>query len=161
MAFIHSPKIVTDSLALALDAGNIKSYVSGSLNWYNLSNPTLSGSLTIFRSGSNSTSDALFDVEGAQGQLFSVIDTFSGSLMSVNDISGLPILEVFSDDRVVMGSFSQPALLVTGSAVRFPATASAAPTYSGSDGQVVFGVVGGNAFIYAWLGGRWRSGSLA
>jgi hypothetical protein len=37
--------------------------------------------------------------------------------MSVNDISGLPILEVFSDDRVVMGTFNRNALVVTGSRV--------------------------------------------
>jgi hypothetical protein len=117
---------------------------------------TSSAAVYIYKSGSTT-----LDIQGSQGQLFSVTDALSGSLMSVNDISGLPILEVFSDDRVVMGSFSQPALLVTGSAVRFPATASATPTYTGSEGQVVFGVVGGNAFIYAGLGGRWRSGSLA
>jgi len=35
--------------------------------------------------------------------------------MSVNDVSGLPILEVFSDDRVVMGTYGAPALIVTGS----------------------------------------------
>lgn len=37
--------------------------------------------------------------------------------MSVNDISGLPILEVFSDDRVVMGSYNKNTLLVSGSEV--------------------------------------------
>jgi hypothetical protein len=37
--------------------------------------------------------------------------------MSVNDISGIPILEVFSDDRVVMGTFNSNALVVTGSNV--------------------------------------------
>ena len=119
------------------------------------------GSLTIFRSGSASPTDSLFDVEGAQGQLFSVIDTFSGSLMSVNDISGFPILDVRSDDTIVMGTFGSNALVVSGSSVIIGVTASAAPTVTGSNGQIQFAVVGGNAFIYAWLGGRWRSGSLA
>ena len=120
-----------------------------------------SGSLVITRSGSASPTDALFDVEGAQGQLFSVIDSFSGSLMSVNDISGFPILDVRSDDTITMGTFGSNALKVSGSSVIIGVTASAAPTVTGSDGQVQFAVVGGNAFIYAWLGGRWRSGSLA
>jgi hypothetical protein len=120
-----------------------------------------SGSVSIFRSGSASTSDALFDVEGAQGQLFSVIDSFSGSLMSVNDISGFPILDVRSDDTITMGTFGSNALVVSGSAVIIGVTASAAPTVTGSNGQIQFAVVGGTAFIYAWLGGRWRSGSLA
>ena len=119
------------------------------------------GSLSIYRSGSASPTDALFDVEGAQGQLFSVIDTFSGSLMSVNDISGFPILDVRSDDTIVMGTFGSNALVVSGSSVIIGVTASAAPTVTGSNGQIQFAVVGGNAFIYAWLGGRWRSGSLA
>ena len=134
--------------------------VSGSLN-VNSGNLNINtGSLNIFKSGSGA-SDPLFDVEGAQGQLFSVIDTFSGSLMSVNDISGFPILDVRSDDTVSMGTFGSNALVVSGSSVIIGVTASAAPTVTGSNGQIQFAVVGGNAFIYAWLGGRWRSGSLA
>ena len=135
--------------------------VSGSLNVNSGNVNVTSGSVIITRSGSTSTSDALFDVEGAQGQLFSVIDTFSGALMSVNDISGFPILDVRSDDTITMGTFGSNALKVSGSAVIIGVTASAAPTVTGSDGQIQFAVVGGTAFIYAWLGGRWRSGSLA
>lgn len=52
---------------------------------------------------------------GRAGSLFGITDGLSGSLMSVNDISGLPILEVFSDDRVVMGQYNTNALVVTGS----------------------------------------------
>lgn len=66
---------------------------------------------------SQSHSGSLFRVEGSSGSLFEVIDSLEGSLLSVNDISGLPILEVFSDDRVVMGSFNQNTLVVTGSKV--------------------------------------------
>ena len=64
--------------------------------------------------GSGST---IFEVEGSQGQLFSVTDTLSGSLFSVSDISGMPILEVDSADRVTMGSFGSDTLVVTGSQV--------------------------------------------
>ena len=54
---------------------------------------------------------------GASGSLFGISDNFSGSLMSVSDVSGIPILEVFDDDRVVMGSYSSPAMTITGSFV--------------------------------------------
>lgn len=54
---------------------------------------------------------------GASGSLFGITDVLSGSLMSVNDISGLPILEVFSDDKVVMGTFNKNTLVVSGSEV--------------------------------------------
>ena len=33
MAFVHSPKIVTDGLVLALDAGNVKSYPGSGTTW--------------------------------------------------------------------------------------------------------------------------------
>jgi len=54
---------------------------------------------------------------GKSGSLFSISDNLSGSLMAVSDISGLPILEVFSDDRVAMGKYNTNALVVTGSNV--------------------------------------------
>ena len=45
MATYYSPKIVTDGLVLVLDAGNIKSYRSGSTSWFDLSGSTTTGSL--------------------------------------------------------------------------------------------------------------------
>ena len=54
---------------------------------------------------------------GKSGSLFSISDSMVGSLMAVSDISGLPILEVFSDDKVVMGKYNSNALVVTGSSV--------------------------------------------
>jgi hypothetical protein len=127
---------------------------------------SITGSLSI--TGSAGTGSAIYayksgstvlDIQGSQGQLFSVVDALSGSLMSVNDVSGLPILEVFSDDRVVMGTYGAPALTVSGSAVTV-ATASAAPTGTVPEGTFRFATVGGAYFIYAYLGGAWRSGSL-
>jgi len=44
--FAHSPKIVTDGLVLALDAGNVKSYVSGSTTWFDKSGRGNNGTLT-------------------------------------------------------------------------------------------------------------------
>ena len=70
---------------------------------------------------------------GNSGSLFSVVDNLSGSLMAVSDVSGLPILEVFSDDRVVMGKFNSNTLVVTGSRVGIgKATPNAAFDVSGS-----------------------------
>ena len=36
------------------------------------------------------------DIQGSQGQLFSVTDDLSGSIFAVSDISGVPILDVNS-----------------------------------------------------------------
>jgi hypothetical protein len=48
---------------------------------------------------------AALRVDGTNGTLFSVVDDLSDSLMSVNNSAGLPVLEVFADDRVVMGQY--------------------------------------------------------
>jgi hypothetical protein len=46
MSFVHSPKIITDGLVLALDAGNTKSYTSGSTTWFDKSGNANNGTLT-------------------------------------------------------------------------------------------------------------------
>ncbi len=46
MGFYRGPNIVTNGLILALDAGNIKSYQSGSLTWYDKSGNGRTGTLT-------------------------------------------------------------------------------------------------------------------
>lgn len=66
--------------------------------------------LSVYGSG---TTNPIFTVQGSQGELFSVSDNLQGSLFSVNDISGLPILEAFSDNTVLMGSYQAPALNTT------------------------------------------------
>ena len=43
--------------------------------------------------GSNFTSSStVLDVQGTQGQLFSVTDDLSGEIFAVSDISGVPIM---------------------------------------------------------------------
>jgi hypothetical protein len=74
----------------------------------------LSGSgqnvLTVVGSGDT---EPIFKVEGSSGELFSITDDLTGSLFAVNDISGLPILKVFDDDTVLMGSYQAPSLNTT------------------------------------------------
>ncbi len=95
--------------------GNSVIYETGSNIGIGTINPN--AKLNINSSGSLVSGSVVFSVEGTQGSLFSVDDSLSGSLMSVNDISGLPILEVFSDDRLVVGTYNANTLVVTGSRV--------------------------------------------
>jgi len=41
-----------------------------------------------------------FEVYGAQGNLLTITDDLSDSLMSVNDAAGMPVFEVFADDTI-------------------------------------------------------------
>jgi hypothetical protein len=68
--------------------------------------------LIVEGSGSN-----LVSVDGVSGRLFSVSDSFSGSLFSVNTVAGLPVIEAFSDNSVRIGQYGQRALFVSQSRV--------------------------------------------
>jgi hypothetical protein len=85
--------------------------ITGSRLFLSSSNGTVSGStLIVYGSGS---AQPVFTVQGSQGELFSITDSLTGSLFSVNDISGLPILEVFSDSTTLIGNYQAPALYTT------------------------------------------------
>ena len=64
----------------------------------------------IFGSGDTSP---LFSVEGSVGELFTITDSLTGQLFGVNNISGLPILEVYDDNTILMGSNLAPSLNTT------------------------------------------------
>jgi len=90
---------------------NVTQNITGSRMILSASNGTISGStLTVIGSGS---SRPIVTVQGSQGELFSITDSLSGSLFSVNDISGLPILEVFSDNTTLIGNYLDPMLITT------------------------------------------------
>jgi hypothetical protein len=50
---------------------------------------TITGSLEVYKSGS-----VVLDIQGSQGQLFSITDDLTGDIFSVADISGIPIFNV-------------------------------------------------------------------
>jgi len=82
----------------------------------NRGNTFLSGSgtntLTVVGSGS-STTEPIVTISGSSGELFTIKDSLVDSLFSVNDISGIPTLEVFDNNTVLMGSYSAPAMYTT------------------------------------------------
>ena len=117
------------------------SQITGSLD--------VSGSISLQGSGST-----LFEVNGSEGQLFSITDSLSGSLFAVSDVSGLPILEVFSDDTVKIGSFNNEAITVNGS------TAVVTGSFTGSfvgDGSNLTGI---ETDPFPYTGSAVISGSL-
>jgi hypothetical protein len=103
---ISGSVLITGSLNIS-DSSNIRGSVTAS----NLL-VSSSGTQQVIIQGSGS-SQPVFTVQGSQGELFSITDSLSGSLFSVNDISGLPILEVFSDNTILQGSYIAPSLNTT------------------------------------------------
>ena len=98
---------VIDSSSFAITGSNVTfATISASNDLY------VSGNLKVESSGST-----IFEVVGDTGQLFSIDDGMSGSLFAVSDVSGLPILEVFSDDTIKLGSFNDEAIIISGSQI--------------------------------------------
>lgn len=71
----------------------------------------LTGSMAISGSGNeiltirgSGSSQPITTVIGSQGTLLSVTDSLSGSLFSVTDISGQSMMEVFSDNTIIIGT---------------------------------------------------------
>ena len=110
-------QIVSGDVLLNTTSGNVgigttnpttKLHVTGN----SLMSASTQNVLTVIGSG-NTSSPPIFSVQGSNGELFSVNDSLIGSLFSVNDISGLPIFEVFSDNTILMGSYLSPSLNTT------------------------------------------------
>lgn len=98
--------------------GNAIMSFTSSLNYIERITQDPSGSLTLYGSGSTGRTD-LFSIDGNNGRLFSVSDDLSDSLFSVNTIAGLPVIEAFANNTVVLGQYGKNVLVVTGSRVGF------------------------------------------
>ena len=63
----------------------------------------------------NGSGSTILDVQGSQGQLFAINDSLSGSLYSVKNNLGVPVIQAFSDATIKMGAFGAEAIRVSGS----------------------------------------------
>ena len=74
--------------------------------------PTFSG--LFINSTGTSANNTLFSVDGSNGRLFGVTDDVTGSIFSVNDAAGLPIIVVESTssyDKITMGEYGSDLLV--------------------------------------------------
>ena len=101
----------TGNVGIGTTTPSASLHVAGTTILSSSFNTAISGS-TLKVQGSGSALP-IFTVVGSQGELFSINDSLSGSLFSVNDISGLPILEVFSDNTILLGNYQAPTLYTT------------------------------------------------
>ena len=60
------------------------------------------------------TSGGTLSFEGTAGQIFSVTNDMSGSIYSVNDVSGIPSIEVFASGQINLGQYGGKVCVGTG-----------------------------------------------
>lgn len=131
---------------------------NGNADWV-----TFSGGSSLATANQTLTSDRLIDTNGynfsieldptgtadkftihdGTNDLFQVDTNTTGTLFSVNDVSGLPLLEVESSGQIAI-----------------PTIATAAPTNTPVEGTMQFAIISGSYYLYAYLGGGWRSVQL-
>lgn len=87
------------------------------------------------------TSNGTLSIEGSAGQLFSITNQLSGSLFSVNDISGIPSIEVLDTGRVSLAQYG-------GNVIVGSNTAANASTSNTTGGLIVYGGIGVTGNIY-------------
>ena len=93
------PQRLSSTSSIYINAGNVGIGLTAA-----------TGTLHVRSSVANST---VVEVDGVSGELFSITDSLSGSLFSVNDVSGIPVIEAFSDSTVVLGNYQAPVLYTT------------------------------------------------
>ena len=78
-----------------------------------------------------------FEVQGTAGQLFSVSDSFTGTVFSANDVSGIPSIEVLDTGLVKLAQYNGQVAISTSTAVAGSAlTVNGIISTTGSTGEI-------------------------
>ena len=85
-----------------------------------------------------------FTIHDGTHDLFEVNTNTSGTLFSVNDVSGLPTFQSNDDGSAVM-----------------PKVLTAAPTGTATEGTMQLAIVSGTSYLYVYINGAWRKTTLA
>ena len=67
-------------------------------------NTLTSATITLHVYNSSTTGQLSF--EGTSGQLFSIVDSLAGTIFSVNDVSGIPSIEVLDTGQIKLAQYN-------------------------------------------------------
>jgi hypothetical protein len=90
MALIHSPRVVTAGLVLALDAANVRSYPGSGTSWFDLSGN--GNTVTLFNSPSFSNNVIVFDGINDHAKTASSLNLSSTNQLTVEVVFKVPTI---------------------------------------------------------------------
>jgi hypothetical protein len=93
------------------NTGELHFYAEGNAYMNDTPNMLIHG--TGVSIGTNATTNK-FEVAGTAGQLFSVSDSFAGTIFSANDVSGMPSIEVLDTGLVKLAQYGGQVAISTG-----------------------------------------------
>ena len=94
-------------------------------------------------------SNGTLSFEGSSGQLFSITNDLTGSIFSVNDVSGVPLIDVNADGSVSIGSTAGGSIFFKGNIANQVLTDAATINWDLSLGQVATVTLAGNRTMAA------------
>lgn len=112
-----------------------------------------SGSIVLKKTNNNflSPKDTILYIDGNQPGV-----NIYGTEEQALNIYGAPV-----NPMVIPTTYPTLFQVNQSGSVSIPQTASAEPTWSGSDGEIIPATVGGSYYLYMWMNGAWRSGSFS
>jgi hypothetical protein len=84
------------------------------------------------------TSNGTLSFEGSAGQLFSITNDLTGSIFSVNDVSGIPSVEVFANGQINLAEFGGTIAIGSGASISANGSVGVAGQALVSNGSAVF-----------------------
>ena len=114
--------------------------------------PANSGSIVLKKANDefNSQKDTILFIDGNQPG----VNIYSTEEQALN-IYGAADSMIFPPTYPTLFQVNQSG------SISIPQTASAEPTWTGSDGEIVPATVSGSYYLYMWMNGAWRSGSFS
>ena len=91
-----------------------------------------------------------FSVDGSNGRLFGITDEVTGTIFSVNDAAGLPIIEVESTsgyDKITIGEYGTNALVISGGLTTLGRTTLSSSAFVTQTGSFTLGATHKGATI--------------
>ena len=108
---------------------------------------TSTGSFGSVVIDTNISQSSPLTIDGTSGRLLTVTDEMSGSVFSANLISGLPVIEAFSDNKVNIGPFSKPVKIGGDGSLTVSSSIMAKGTYNSNATYIQINPFGSNPFI--------------
>jgi hypothetical protein len=149
MALIDKNIVITPNVGSASDPQIVFSGASSTLGPQNIT-------MRVYP-----TSNGTLSWEGSAGQLFSITNSLSGTIFSVNDVSGIPSIEVLDTGLVKLAQYNGRVLVRTGtdngsSSVQIGGNITSTSSTTGT--MIVTGGVGISENLF--VGGSFTTGSI-
>ena len=85
----------------------------------------------------------------------------SNTIDFISNTSGTASININPSNDPNVSTIIKQGVEISDGSVKISTTQSSAPVYTGTDGEIVPATIGGQHYLYMWMGGAWRSSSFS